>query len=209
MAIIPNLAGIATADLVEKIGAGTFKASYINWARTMNMLHEHAAGWMPKLVPNGGDVIHKAPNGAYLMISFVHSDGSETPAIPQAIMDNRNAAIAYDKITARDVTDTHVRGACKAAAVIFGLAHELWAKMPLESGYSDDHSEKQSATDDADELWRKTVISVQTAATIDDLRKHYDAAKSLVSSQKEAELLKSSKDARLEQLKAIQQETAQ
>jgi hypothetical protein len=50
-------------------------------------------------------------------------------------MDNRNAAIAYDKITARDVTDTHRRGACLAAALTFGLAYELWAKMPLESGY--------------------------------------------------------------------------
>ena len=31
----PNLAGVATKDLVENIGTGKFKASYINWSRTM------------------------------------------------------------------------------------------------------------------------------------------------------------------------------
>ena len=34
---LPNLAGVATADLVEKIGTGKFSASYINWSRTMHL----------------------------------------------------------------------------------------------------------------------------------------------------------------------------
>lgn len=42
MAEIPNLAGVATAELVEKIGAGNFQASYINWSRTLNLLRGHA-----------------------------------------------------------------------------------------------------------------------------------------------------------------------
>jgi hypothetical protein len=50
-------------------------------------------------------------------------------------MDNRNNSIPFEKISARDVTDTHRRGGCLVAAMTFGLAHELWAKMPLESGY--------------------------------------------------------------------------
>ena len=50
-------------------------------------------------------------------------------------MDHRNNAIPYEKITARDVTDTQRRGTCLAASFVFGLAYELWAKMPLESGY--------------------------------------------------------------------------
>lgn len=52
-------------------------------------------------------------------------------------MDVRNAAIPIDKITARDITDTHRRGVCMAAAFTFGLAYELWAKLPLESGYAE------------------------------------------------------------------------
>ena len=42
-------------------------------------------------------------------------------------MDNRNNAIPFDKITARDITDTHRRGLAMAAALQFGLASELWA----------------------------------------------------------------------------------
>lgn len=137
MTALPNLAGVATADLVEKIGAGNFSASYINWSRTLNLLRTHAPGWLPELVPNpDGDILHRAPQGCYLMIRFRNGDIS-TPPVPQAIMDHRNAAIPADKITARDVTDTHRRGVCMAAAMTFGLAYELWAKLPLETGYSE------------------------------------------------------------------------
>lgn len=136
MAEIPNLAGVATADLVEKIGGGNFSASYINWSRTLHLLRTHAPGWLPELVaaPDGG-ILHAAPNGAFLLIRFRHADGTVTPEVPQAVMDPRNAAIAYPKVTARDITDTHRRGVCMAAALTFGLAYELWAKLPLESGY--------------------------------------------------------------------------
>ena len=138
MAEIPNLAGIATEDLVDKIGGGNFQASYINWARTLHLLRTHAPGWLPELVQaTDGGVVHTAPVGAFLMIRFCHSDGTVTPEVPQAVMDNSNRAIPLERVTARDVTDTHVRGVCKAAAVTFGLAYELWAKIKLESGYAD------------------------------------------------------------------------
>lgn len=143
---IPNLAKIATADLVEKISSGSFNASYINWARTVQLLREHAPGWMPELVPTqSGDVVHPAPVGAFLLIRFRHTDGNVTPEVPQAIMDSRNGAIPLSKITARDITDTHRRGVCMAAAFTFGLAYELWAKIPLESGYAAEVQEVDSA----------------------------------------------------------------
>ncbi|MEN9885571.1 MAG: hypothetical protein RL758_149 [Pseudomonadota bacterium] len=131
----PNLAGVATAELVDTIGTGKFSAAYINWSRTMNLLRTHAPGWLPELVETkAGDILHQSPVGAYLLIRFRHGD-AVTPAVPQAVMDTRNAAIPLDRITARDITDTHRRGVCMAAAFTFGLAYELWAKLPLESGY--------------------------------------------------------------------------
>jgi len=142
----PNLAGVATQDLVESIGTGRFSASYIHWARTLHLLHEHAPGWCVETVPaQDGSLVHRAPAGGYLLIRFRHVDGTVTPEVPQAIMDNRNAAIPFDKITARDITDTHRRGACLAAAMTFGLAYELWAKQALEDGYSQTHTTEQSA----------------------------------------------------------------
>ena len=138
MAEIPNLAGVATADLVEKIGGGKFQASYINWSRTVNMLRQHAPGWQPELVKNEhGSVIHRAPVGAYLLIRFRHTDGTVTPEVPQAIMDTGNKSVPIDHIDSRDITDTHRRGVCMAAAFTFGLAYELWAKMPLETGFAE------------------------------------------------------------------------
>jgi len=146
MADIPNLAGVATAELVEKIGGGNFQASYINWARTLNLLRTHAPGWLPEIVPNAqGSILHEAPQGAFLLIRFRHTDGTVTPEVPQAIMDARNAAIPTNKITARDITDTHRRGVCLAAALTFGLAYELWAKVALESGYGDAANEQSAA----------------------------------------------------------------
>lgn len=135
---IPNLAGVATKDLVEQIGGGKFSASYINWARTINLLHQHAPGWLVNYVTNSdGGLVHKAPGaGGYLLIGFEHVDGTSTPPLPQAVMDHRNNPIPYDKISARDITDTQRRGMCMAAAMTFGLGYELWAKMPLESGYA-------------------------------------------------------------------------
>lgn len=134
---LPNLAGVASKDLVEKIGTGSFAAAYINWSRTMNLLRTHAPGWMVDYEPTAeGKLLHEAPVGGYLMIRFKHVDGTVTPALPQAVMDNRNKAIPLEKITARDITDTQRRGMCMAAAMTFGLAYELWAKMPMESGYA-------------------------------------------------------------------------
>lgn len=134
---LPNLAGVVTKDLVDTIGTGSFKASYVNWSRTINLLREHAPGWLPEIVPaEDGGFVHRDPIGGHLMMRFRHLDGTTTPEIPQAIMDHRNASIPFEKITSRDVSDTHRRGACLAAAMTFGLAYELWAKMPLESGYS-------------------------------------------------------------------------
>lgn len=134
---LPNLSGVATRDLVETIGTGSFKASYINWSRTMELLRQHAPGWMVETVyAADGSLLHRAPKGAYLLIRFRHVDGTTTPELPQAVMDNRNNAIEYERITSRDITDTQRRGTCLAAAFTFGLAYELWAKMPLESGYA-------------------------------------------------------------------------
>lgn len=170
MTNIPNLAGVATSDLVEQIGTGKFSASYINWSRTMALLREHAPGWQPELVTApDGYVLHQAPVGAYLLIRFRNGDVT-TPPVPQAVMDVRNAAIPVERITARDITDTHRRGVCMAAAFTFGLAYELWAKLPLESGYADTESH-QKAPDVA-----AIVRAISGAVTIDGLKTHFTAA---------------------------------
>lgn len=168
MAELPNLKGIATKDLVETIGSGRFQASYINWSRTMQLFRDNAPGWMVETVfAADGGMLHQAPVGGYLLLRLRHVDGTVTPEVPQAVMDNRNSAIAFDKITARDITDTHRRGSCLVLAFQSGLAHELWAKMPLESGYqvADDIEIQQKKVETG-----KTTSSSTAQATAEDAK---------------------------------------
>lgn len=137
MADVPNLAGVATEDLVESIGSGSFSARYINWAKTLNLLHEHAPGWHPHMIhQENGEIVFRVANSAYVLIYFVHVDETALPPVMQAIMDNRHKSIPFDQITGVDVSNAVVRGYCKAAAVSFGLAHELWSGDKMESGFN-------------------------------------------------------------------------
>lgn len=133
---IPRLSSAASPDDVQqkKVESRTgksFALDYISWARTTELLREHAPGWLAVMVPNpSGEHVHRAPNGSgYLMIAFRHEEtGYQTPPVPHALMDNRNEAVPGDQIDARDIADGFVRGLCKSAAVTFGLAWQLWSK---------------------------------------------------------------------------------
>jgi len=131
----PNLGKVITTDDVSQKGNGNYKADYVNWCRTMHLLHDHAPGWqfcLAYYVDNSH--VWKAPNGtAYVIGYFTGPNGERTPDFPQAIMDNRNNAIAYEKVSARDLTDSHRRCLCTAAAAQFGLAWQLWAREEVEN----------------------------------------------------------------------------
>lgn len=131
----PNLGNVITTDDVSQKGTGSYKADYVNWCRTMHLLHEHAPGWQFCLA-HYADASHawQAPNGtAYVVGYFTGPNGERTPDFPQAIMDNRNNAVAYEKVSARDLTDSHRRCLCTAAAAQFGLAWQLWAREEVEN----------------------------------------------------------------------------
>ena len=169
---LPNLAGKISPQDVESKGSGSYKADYISWARTMQLLHQHAPGWLPDAIPaDGGGLLHCCPNGCYLLIRFVHTDGSATPAVPQAVMDNRNNAIAFDKITARDITDTHRRGLAMAAALQFGLASELWAGNMGENPYRPEPAKAPSGNSKTVPATQQETSSNGSAPTVDSLKK--------------------------------------
>ena len=172
---LPNLAGVITKQDVESKGSGSYKADYISWARTMQLLHQHAPGWLPDAIPaDGGGLLHCCPNGCYLLIRFTHTDGSATPAVPQAVMDNRNNAIPFDKITARDITDTHRRGLAMAAALQFGLASELWAGNMGENPYRADQAEPVSGNGKTVPVTKPEASSSGSAPTVALLKELMD-----------------------------------
>jgi hypothetical protein len=133
---------VITAADIDKKGTGSYAADYVNWARTAQLLRENAPGWQFHLRPTAeGQHVWQAPNGTgYVVGYFEGPGGTTTPDFPQAVMDNRNAAVPLAKIDARDLTDTHRRCLCTAAAAQFGLAWQLWAKEPVENPHRDEPS---------------------------------------------------------------------
>jgi len=138
----PNLGSVISAADIDTKGTGTYAADYINWARAAQLLREHAPGWQFHLRPTAeGRHVWEAPNGTgYVVGYFEGPDAALTPDFPQAVMDNRNAAVPLANIDARDLTDTHRRCLCTAAAASFGLAWQLWAKEPVENPHRDEPS---------------------------------------------------------------------
>jgi hypothetical protein len=132
---IPNLGSVITTDDVSQKGSGSYKADYVNWCRVAHLLHENAPGWQFNVQPSpSGSHVWEAPNGtAYVVGYFTGPNGERTPDFPQSVMDNRNAPIAFAKVSARDFTDTHRRCLCTAAAATFGLAWQLWAREEVEN----------------------------------------------------------------------------
>jgi len=128
----PNLENIIKEpDVYEKAGR-----KYCKWSRIAYYLNNHAKGWNFQLKLNSGsptnpsifDAVWKAPDGSgYLMCYFTDPQGGETGLFPYAIMDNRNNPVKIDRISARDVSDSHRRALAACAAFTFSLGYELWA----------------------------------------------------------------------------------
>ena len=131
---IPDLSGkIGKAD-IDKKG----NAEFFNWSGTLQRLRSEDPGWMPEAQENGanGSWLFPSPKGCSVRVRFVHIDGErKTPWVMQALMDYRNNDIPFSEAGDVAMNKAVMRGCCKAAAVHFGLAYELWAKEPIEDVY--------------------------------------------------------------------------
>ena len=132
---IPNLAGvIKTSDLYKKM-----KFDYVPWAKTAQLLREHAPGWQFFLKPSNpnGDIfsyVHIAPdNTGFLMGYFEHIEtGKQTSPNVFAITDNTNRPVQLEKISCNNIQNSHRRCLCACACKDFGLAYELWAQIEID-----------------------------------------------------------------------------
>jgi len=142
--VYPNLAGVITSADIKQKGTGSYAADYVPWAKVMQLINQHANGWLPELITaDDSGYVHKAPDGTgYLCIQFVNGTNT-TPIWIYAITDSRNIPIPYDKITSRNITDSHRRGICSAACGIFALAYALWAREEIETSSNAETVETQ------------------------------------------------------------------
>jgi len=136
---LPNLAGVIKAVDVYTKSSDSYTASYVTWAKTAQLMHEHAPGWefCLKPVAQTDELIHKAPNGTgYILCYFKGPHEAITGCFPYACMDRQNNPIPYDKISARVLTNSHRRGYCAACAFFFSLGYELWANEEIAGASS-------------------------------------------------------------------------
>ena len=130
---LPNLAGvIKTTDIYKKM-----KFDYVAWAKTAQILREHAPGWqfcLDKSTSEEGisSYIFQAPDETgFLMGYFEHIDTSvKTTLFPFAITDNANKPL--QKISSVNFQNSHRRCLCACACFTFGLAYELWAQIEID-----------------------------------------------------------------------------
>ena len=139
--VIPDLSGLISKEDLHK--KGSF-ATYMNWARTTQYLREHAPGWGFYLAAKNEEYVWPAPDGSGYLMCFFENGEIRTPLFPFPIMDNRNNPLPLEKISARDVTDSHRRGLCACSAFVFGLAYELWAKIEVDEAAKSDELEAKS-----------------------------------------------------------------
>ena len=130
---LPNLAGvIKTTDIYKKM-----KFDYVAWAKTAQILREHAPGWqfcLDKSTSEEGilSYIFQAPDGTgFLMGYFENIDtGVKTTLFPFAITDNANRPL--QQISSVNFQNSHRRCLCACACFTFGLAYELWAQIEID-----------------------------------------------------------------------------
>ena len=119
---------------------GNYK--YVSWAKIANYLHEHAKGWdfhleLPPESPTNplsNLAVWKAPDETgFLMGYFTDPKGNKTSSFPYPIMDYRNNPVKWEKISSRDISDSHRRALCACAAFTFSLGSELWTGNEIVS----------------------------------------------------------------------------
>ena len=206
---IPNLAGVIKKDDIYQKGGGSFKASYVAWAKTSQLLREHAEGWFFYLAAKNEEYVWSAPDGTgYLMCFFQYENNygdqppnpaakQRTPLLPLPIMDNRNMPVKLEKISSRILTDSHRRALCACACFTFGLAFEIWAdEEVLEAGVQPEKSKVSNVQPkNSGPLKNLFISSIKKATTEEellDLRSKIDArhaAKALTDADRD-EILK-------------------
>ena len=173
---IPNLAGVIKKDDIYQKGGGSFKASYVAWAKTSQLLREHAPGWFFYLAAKNEEYVWSSPDGSGYLMGFFENGEQRTPLFPFPIMDNRNMPVKLEKISSRIFTDSHRRALCACAAFTFGLAYELWAdEEVLEAGVQPEKPKPKASNTPPpnDRSLKKTFLSfIRTAPDLAKLQEY-------------------------------------
>jgi len=136
---IPDLSGLITKDDVNHIRVktqkgGSYEIDYISWAKTSQLLKQHAPGWEFHLRQSNSDNwIWASPDGTgFYMCYFTGPEKQQTADFLYPIMDHRNNPVKIENIHARLQSDNHRRAYCACSCFTFGFAHEMWTQEEVQ-----------------------------------------------------------------------------
>jgi len=172
--ILDNI--VTTEDVYEKAGR-----KYCKWSRIAYYLNIHAKGWNFHLKLNSEsptspsflDSVWKAPDGSgYLMCYFTDPEGGETGLFPFAIMDIRNNPVKVEKISARDVSDSHRRALAACSAFTFSLGYELWAFNEVARAEETEKPYKAKAAQPHQNVFIAAKTAIEKTTSLEQLKQH-------------------------------------
>ena len=140
---IPDLSGLITKEDVNHIEVktqrkdgswGSYKIDYISWAKTTQLLKQHAPGWEFNLrMSESSNYVWAAPNGTgFFVCYFTGPENQQTADFPYPIMNHKNHPVAFKDISSRILTDNHRRAYCACSCFTFALAHEMWSQEEVQ-----------------------------------------------------------------------------
>ena len=131
---IPDLSGLITKADVNHINMGSHQIDYISWAKTTQILKQHAPGWEFNLrMSESSNYVWAAPNGTgFFVCYFTGPENQQTADFPYPIMNHKNHPVAFKDISSRILTDNHRRAYCACSCFTFALAHEMWSQEEVQ-----------------------------------------------------------------------------
>jgi hypothetical protein len=160
LSVFSVLSGVAIKEKVERKNG----MDYLSWAYAWSLLKQH--------FPKAQRIVYEDPNTGWnyftdgrtgwVKVGIIVNDEEHIDYLP--IMDFRNNAIPYEKITQFDVNKAIQRSTAKAIAM-HGLGLQLWTGEDLPTGTITSAEPSQTVKEDTelitlvkgDENWEKVV----------------------------------------------------
>ena len=180
-----TLSTIDVSDKVEKKQG----LAYLSWAWAWGVLMEHYPQATYEFLPDTVEA-----DGSVSVNVSVDIDGNKR-FMWLPVMNHKNQAIPKPDSVA--INKNRMRCLVKCLAM-FGLGHYIYAGE--DSPDASDAPPAKTPSSEADDMLKKCMAAVASAADADALKKHYDAGKSLVSNEKEMTALVAAKDKRKQEL---------
>ena len=163
--------------------------TYLSWAWAWGIMMEY----YPECQYHFGD--HEQLGDGTMLVNCAVTISGHTREMWLPVMTGGNKPVANPNSFQLNTAKMRCLTKCFG---MFGLGHYIYAGEDLPQGSEDD------AKKEADGMWKTALDAVKNANTMPELKKHFDAAKSLASNQSELDELVVAKNERKEAIEVYE-----